>query len=110
HSTVKVYFGADPSAAWQFPDVVRAVAKAHGVELTEAMSKEIKEQYPSLGKVCRLRDAKVEKGAAEYTLLRVSGSGRYVLGDNSLSHNCGYPSIIGGLVHVSFKDLAAGIT
>jgi hypothetical protein len=98
-TTVRVMFVGHPSAGHLFRDVVNTIAHAHGKAA-------ILQRVPVVRMIEELR---LVPGECQFVRMEVEGSGRFVLGDGCITHNC-YENIIGGLVHASFKDLTGGIT
>lgn len=78
-----VVFSPHPSAYMHFSRVAAAIAMAHDVPLTpEVLARLVIKPYSLIQSIVKV------DGRAEYTLLNVSGTRRYVLADGTLVHNC----------------------
>lgn len=102
-SVVAVHFAAHPVAAHTFAHVLDVIADAHGRTVSDTLRAELGEWTA----VKRISSVGVEAGATQFVRLEVSGSGRFVLGDGCISHNC-YEAIEAGMISQALCDLSNG--
>jgi hypothetical protein len=83
---VRVYFAAHPSAFYSFDTVLRAMARAHELPISEALLAAKAGAYSVWSRIVDIKD-KVTKGT-QYAVIQVDGAQRFVLADKALTHNC----------------------
>ena len=83
---VRVYFADHPSAYYSFDTVLRAMARAHELPISEAVLAAKAGSYSVWSRITNIED-KLTTGT-EYAVIQVDGAHRFVLADKALSHNC----------------------
>lgn len=103
-STVRVLFAGHPSAWYLFTGIVATLAAAHSVTITP----ELNLHLAGCQEVTAITAVVPIAAATPFVRIEVTGTGRFVLADSVISHNC-YQNIEGGWIDDALVDLAGGV-
>jgi hypothetical protein len=91
-------------ANYNLSDIIQVISQVHKKSIPISLNQNLSRssQYKQITNI------EVVPGDCNYVLLEVSGSGRFVLDDNTITHNC-FEAIESGFVDSALVDLSGGI-